>query len=191
MPGHSKRTRAAASKAAADSARVTPYKLYGKALLNGYSKSGSSIFVKNGLDEKRALKPRHIVENLSAEHCESSVRGCPSVCPCRQVQSSPRKYAGKDEKFTQFGLPEMKKRVDSSDRTKFLEACHYLNVQNKTIQERSVDKQHLRTSRISGDSSDAEKLADTLRRLVLSPGRMYLASTSLPELLALDSHRDV
>eukprot|EP00971_Amphidinium_carterae_P126402 2504138-Amphidinium_carterae.1 len=144
-------------------------------------------------DEKRSLKPKHIAENLSAENSELCKRlsfglsmSAGSIQSALQYIS---KYGGADDKFTQFGLPELKKKVESGEGKKFMDACEYLNMENETTIEKEMLQTHVKNF-WKFLRSDKETLSDTLRRLVMSSARVYLASTSLLELIALDSHRE-
>lgn len=168
--------------------RVEPYNLFGKHLLRPYVDAGLPIFLPKGVaSEKKFWTTPKVLARADAEHSEL----------CRRLQKGMSMTASTIEEFAEFSVANsgdvfkavqnLMDALGTAEGQQFVEACVFFNQQNETRRDLDQAKKHVDVM-FKFFEKHKDDLEMKLRKAAMVSSRLYLASTSMFELLALTTN---
>jgi hypothetical protein len=168
--------------------RVEPYNLFGKHILRPYADAGLPIFLPKGVaSEKKFWTSPKVLARADAEHSEL----------CRRLQKGMSMTASTIQEFAEFSVANsgdalkavqnLMDALGTAEGQQFVEACVFFNQQNETKRDLDQSKKHVDVM-FKFFEKNKEDLEKKLRKAAMVSSRLYLASTSMFELLALTTN---
>jgi hypothetical protein len=168
--------------------RVEPYNLFGKHILRPYADAGLPIFLPKGVaSEKKFWTSPKVLARADAEHSEL----------CRRLQKGMSMTASTIQEFAEFSVANsgdvfkavqnLMDALGTAEGQQFVEACVFFNQQNETKRDLDQAKKHVDVM-FKFFEKNKEDLEKKLRKAAMVSSRLYLASTSMFELLALTTN---